>query len=188
MKKIIILLLCAALLLCGCAGNQAKDDKGNSDDSQLSEDDIVPEKEIIDDVMILFELDESGEKSVARLFADLDKAYQKASSSDKSNQDYLDYAKEVKQKLDAFDETFDWAMWDRKLGGSTTLPLEEAMAAYNLGDPLLKLLTIDDLFNGLEDKEPSDDCSYYAHVACLAVNYYSEFFYGEACYTEDEMF
>lgn len=103
MKKTIIMMLCMALLLCGCAGEK-----------ETSKAD-APEKEILPEIVSAYDIDETGKKQVAELFDDLDKAFEDLSDSDLEDEDFYDYANEVSEIISDFEDTFDSEAPSRKL-------------------------------------------------------------------------
>lgn len=173
MKKFLPLFLILALLCCGCAAKQ--------EDPNVSKTQILPE------VISAYEIDDTKESQIEDLFSDLSDAFEAlASKNSVSDDDFYNYANKVSNRLDLFQDTFDWAAAKSNLKTSSGEEKNQ-IALVMAGEAGLSTAQIK-LTSALSDKllgtGSGERC---AEAAVNAVNAYAQFFCGEDCITDEDL-
>lgn len=181
MKKVFILILCLTLLLCGCAKDQTPEA------TELAVEESIG-KEIPAEIVSAYDIDDADRKLIATLFEDCDEALEDLGYSSMEDEDFYDYANQINELVNQFEEDFDSEVPDQKLDST-----EDKTEKLNLIDAMstrANALTMPRSYLGFSLWDYSmGNCSgeKCAEDAFAVVNAYSQYYYTEDHITDDDL-
>lgn len=187
MKKIILLTLCLMLLLCACSKDQPT---GDTEATQASTPvaDVPAGKEIPAEIVSAYDIDDADRKLIADLFTDFDKALEDLGNSSMEDEDFYDYANQINELVNQFEEDFDSEVPDQKL--DSTEDKTEKLALIDAMSVRANALTMPRSNLGFSLWDYSmGNCSgeKCAEDAFAVVNAYSNYYYSETHITDDDL-